>query len=333
MGKKGGLVVISVALALGFLSYTAYQFNRKGGLFDPAPELNLDYRGNGKLAVVTGANTGLGKEVAKGLYKVGFKVVMACRSDTKCKKAKREIEKEVGPNDGTLLVEVVDLSSFTSVQSFAFRLIREYSKVNVLIQNAGLWSDCRPTEDGVGRSAQVNHYSNFLLQELLLNADHVEKDGRIIIVSSALAWKARDFRNDPSGLDCSWDTSTAMWGVYGTSKLMNIINARSLAKRVASKGILVNAVHPGVIQTELHRNDSGAVYAAVRTILYSLAGLTPWEGAQPMLHLATATSPSSLFTGQYVAGALPRDPPALALDEELEAFLWNHSLETVQIYL
>ena len=148
-----------------------------------------------------------------------------------------------------------------------------------------------------------------------------------MIVSSALAQHSIDFRSDPFLLNCSIDPSSFGFKIYGTTKLMNVLTARSLAEKLKDRGVIVNAVHPGIIKTDLHSGDNDTISNTIRGIMYTLIGIEPWQGAQPMLHLATSPD-AAVFSGEYVHGILPRPIPSpLGYDRELQEFLWKKSLE------
>lgn len=153
------------------------------GVFPPGyqlPEVDL----SGKVAIVTGANTGIGKETARGLSARGATVILACRNIQKGKAAIKEIGGQ------TLRVKECDLASFASVREFCRQINREEKKVDILINNAGMVTMKREmTEDGQEMQFQCNHLGHFLLTNLLLEKLKAAKDGaRIINVSSVAHW-------------------------------------------------------------------------------------------------------------------------------------------------
>lgn len=350
--NKALLVGLLIVAAAVLLSVCGKRWNARGGLFDPVPTVWLCEPGSpdcpsaqGKVALVVGGNTGIGYEMARGLYRAGYTVVLGCRSLETGREAREQLlrEEEQNPENakrGGSIERVfarLDLSDFSTVIAFASALSGRYNRLDVLVLNAGVWFVSNLTKQGISTSAQVNHYGGFLLSNLLLPAmlAHAssESPSRIAIVSSLLASHGRNFRSDPYLLDSQWAESGGM-AMYGTTKLMNILSARAFAKHLDEKApgkFRVNAVHPGVIKTNLHRdgNDPSPwiVAEVLRPLLYALIGISPWQGAQSTLYVVT--DPAALqYQGEFMHGTLPRIPPnPLALDDELSNFLWEHSLK------
>ncbi|XP_060031742.1 retinol dehydrogenase 13 isoform X2 [Erinaceus europaeus] len=203
----------------------------------------------GKTVIVTGANTGIGKQTALELARRGATVILACRDLDKCEEAARFIRGE------TLNTRVrarrLDLASLRSVREFAAGVIAEEQQVHVLVNNAAVmrcphWT----TEDGFEMQLGVNHLGHFLLTNLLLDKLKASAPARVINLSSLahvaghmdfqdLNWEKRDY-----------DTKAA----YCQSKLALVLFTRELARRLQGTGVTVNALHPGVARTELGRH-------------------------------------------------------------------------------
>lgn len=186
----------------------------------------------GKTVIITGANTGLGKEVAMELGKREARVILACRSLEKGKQAAREICSKV--KDAILVVKHLDLSSLVSVRQFADEILREEKRLDVLINNAGVFMDppMIKTQDGFEIHFGVNHLGHFLLTKLLLGLLEKSSPSRVVVVSSTLAKRARiDFDNiyAEKGYPGRQDH---MKGPYAQSKLANLLFAHELSKRL-----------------------------------------------------------------------------------------------------
>jgi len=203
-----------------------------------------------RIAVVTGANIGLGYETTIGLAKKGAKVIMACRNLQKAEIAKRKIEKKVP--DADLEIMILDLSSLQSVQDFAKTYSEKYKHLDLLIENAGIMiPPFGKTEDGFESQFGVNYLSHFLLANLLLPLLIQTKESRIVTLSS-LAHEngVIDFENINSA------HSYSRMGAYRQSKLACLLFAYELQRRLEKAGSSVIAVsaHPGVSNTNLGQN-------------------------------------------------------------------------------
>ena len=201
----------------------------------------------GKTVIITGSNTGIGKETAVDLAKRNARVILACRSVQKGEEAAVEVRKRSG-SDNILFIQL-DLASLASVRRFATRILEEEPRVDILINNAGVMAcPYSKTEDGFEMQFGVNHLGHFLLTNLLLERIKESPSARIVNVSS-LGYLFGKVRFDDLGAELSY----SRWGAYYQSKLANILFTRSLAKRLEGVNITVNAVHPGSIDTELTR--------------------------------------------------------------------------------
>ena len=205
----------------------------------------------GKTVIITGANTGIGKETAIDMAKRQARVIMACRSVERGEKAAKEVRKA----SGSIKVEFrqLDLASLASVRRFCEHVLKEESHIDILINNAGIMS-CPywKTEDGFEMQFGVNHLGHFLLTNLLLDRLKKAPAARIVNVSS-LAYKRTNGINFD---DINSEQSYIPRAAYSQSKLANILFTRSLAKRLEGTRVTANSLHPGVICTELGRHMS-----------------------------------------------------------------------------
>ncbi|MFZ6051347.1 oxidoreductase [Halocola ammonii] len=204
----------------------------------------------GKIAVVTGANTGLGFEATKALAEKGAKVIMACRNMDKAKAAQRELLLE---NQGLLLEPMeLDLADFESVRGFAKNFSSKYDSLDLLINNAGvMMPPFTKTKDGFELQFQANYLSHFLLTSLLLkNLENAENARVISLASLAHMWG--DIQFDDYNFEKKYDKQKS----YGQSKLACLMFAYEFQRRLQRKGssVISLAAHPGVSDTELARH-------------------------------------------------------------------------------
>lgn len=268
---------------------------------------------NGKIVVVTGGNTGIGKATVEGLAKAGATVVIACRDVGKGQAAADEIAAKTGSK--VLSVMALDLASLASVRAFAAAFAAKFPRLDVLVENAGVSTGKRQvTADGLEMDFGVNHVGHFLLTELLLPLLEASAPSRIVVVSSSVHTGAKLDFDDLQG-EKSWST----FGAYGRSKLANMLFVHALAKRLAGKNVVVNALHPGVISTELARDFPAPMRLFARWFFKS-----PEQGARTSLHLATSPEGGTV-SGKYFIDAKVAKPSASAVDDALAERLWTET--------
>ena len=291
----------------------------------------------GKVAVVTGANSGLGLETARALATDGATVIMACRSVEKAKAAKEAIERE--PLSGSLEVVELDLASLESVRRGADQILQRHPILDLLINNAGVMAiPLRRTVEGFEMQFGTNHLGHFALTGHLLDALTAAKDGaRVVSVSSFAHWGG-GIRLD----DINWERRYFRWPAYSQSKLANILFARELHRRVEEAGlsILSSACHPGASATNLQFVASELDGSKVMRKLWGFVNRftqSAADGARPQLF--AATSPDALPNGYYgpdgfgeISGdAAPARLSKRAKDAELARNLWELSEELTSV--
>jgi len=204
----------------------------------------------GKIAIVTGANSGLGKEITIGLAKKEIKVIMACRNQSKAEAAKAEVLSQV--NNADIEIMLLDLNSLESVRNFAVAFGEKYDRLDLLIENAGIMiPPFSKTEDGFESQMGVNYFSHFLLANLLYPLLNKTEGARIATTSSLAHERGRiNFDN------LNAEKSYSKMGAYGQSKLACLLFAYELKRRLEKAGSNVIAVssHPGVSKTNLFTN-------------------------------------------------------------------------------
>ena len=202
---------------------------------------------DGKTVIITGANTGIGKETAIDLAKRGARVVIACRDEQRALTALRDIKTESRSND--VYFKKLDLASLSSVRRFASEILQEEERIDVLINNAGvMFTPYWLTEEGFEMQFGVNHLGHFLLTLLLLQRIKDTPNSRIVVVSSHAHYPGYlDFN------DMMWKKRYQAQLAYCRSKLANVMFASELSRRLAGTGTTVYSLHPGSIKTELLR--------------------------------------------------------------------------------
>lgn len=267
--------------------------------------------GHVKVAIVTGANTGIGKETARGLAEQKMKVVIAVRDVEKGEAARADIVETTGNAD--VIVLPLDLASRSSIEEFG-RLFRErFDRLDILVNNAGVWTRNRAvSKEGFETTFGVNHLGTFLLTHELLPLLRASAPARIVVVSSDLHYRGKMVWDDLQFEKRSFGGVTA----YNQSKLANVLFTKALARRLAGTGITVNALHPGVVATELTRELPGVLRS-----LWNFFLLTPKQGAATTLHVALSEE-GGKFTGEYFDKSRRKTAAPAARDEVAQERLW-----------
>ncbi|GFG35420.1 hypothetical protein Cfor_07746 [Coptotermes formosanus] len=265
---------------------------------------------DGKTAIVTGSNTGIGKFTVLDFINRGARVIMACRSVEKAEAAAKEIReatKDV-PGAGTVHVVKLDLGSLTSVRQCAKELLQNESRINLLVNNAGIMACPQSkTEDGFETQFGVNHLGHFLFTCLLLPRIIRSAPARIVNVSSRLH------------------------ETYRQSKLANVLFSSELGKRLQGTGVTTYALHPGVVRTELTRNFNASYFRGAHSMWQGVATLflkTPEEGAQTTIYCSVDEKLADK-TGLYYSDCKEKTPSRKARDAEAAKKLWDLSAKLV----
>ena len=240
--------------------------------------LNVDL--SGRVAVVTGANTGIGREVASGLARLGATVVMACRSAERGQVARDALAAETG--NPRIELMTVDLSSQASIRRFAQAFGERYDRLHALVNNAGLWAGDRElSADGIEMTWATNVLGYYLMIVTLLDRLRAGAPARVVNVASDLA---RDLDlGDVQFERRAFGGMTA----YAQSKQANRMLTWALAKRLQGTGVTANAVHPGFVHTELFRHQGGLVGGTVSQGA-RFFGRKPEKGAETVTWAAAA---------------------------------------------
>jgi NAD(P)-dependent dehydrogenase (short-subunit alcohol dehydrogenase family) len=269
-----------------------------------------------KTVIITGANSGIGRETTRALAQQGASIVMACRNLAKSMPVCETIKQETGnPN---LRVMHLDLASQASIRDFARQFNAGYERLDVLINNAGTFCLAREeTEDGFEKTIGTNYLGPFLLTHLLLPALKRAPEARIVNVSSEAA-----FHGQLDLDDLHMTRKYHSFRAYAASKLALVLFTRELAERLQGTGITANALHPGHVATDIWPSD--------RWIWKLFAKVQRWftisaeAGAQTSIYLATAGEVRGV-SGQFYTNKRPQDLPANCRDADLQEALWHVS--------
>lgn len=274
-----------------------------------------------RTAVVTGANTGIGLVTARELAREGFRVVLACRSESKTRPVIDEIIAETG-NDAVEYLHL-DLADLTSVRAAADDLLARGEPVHVLVANAGLAGKRGETAQGFELAFGTNHLGHFLfvtdLLPLLEAAGEPGEPARIVMVASDSHFQAKGIPFD--ALEQSTRGATGL-REYAVSKLANVLFAQELSRRLDPEVVWACAVHPGVIASDVWRN----VPWPIRPIMTRFMRSTD-QGATTSITCATSADVLTSGVG-YWSENKPKDPNPVATPE-LAAELWSLSDEWV----
>nr|XP_019940168.1 PREDICTED: retinol dehydrogenase 14-like [Paralichthys olivaceus] len=276
---------------------------------------------SGKTVVVTGANSGIGKATAAAVVKLQGRVIMACRDLSSAEQAAREIREQTGADAAQLVLKQLDLASLTSVHTFCQDLLKEEPRLDVLINNAGVYQcPYTRTEDGFEMQFGVNHLGHFLLTHLLLDLLKRSAPSRIVVVSSKL-YKHGHINFDDLNSEHNYDKAFA----YSRSKLANLLFTCELAHRLEGSGVTVNALTPGIVRTNLGRHVRVPALAQPMFNLLSW-GLfkSPEEGARTSVFLACSPDVDSV-QGKCFADCRPQVLLDKATDREVASKLWDIS--------
>ncbi|CAL8285559.1 unnamed protein product [Lota lota] len=275
----------------------------------------------GKTVIVTGANSGIGKATTVDILKQRGRVIMACRDMERAEDAAHEILSVTNAHARQLVVKPLDLASLKSVHAFCQGIIEEEPRVDVLINNAGIYQcPYSKTDDGFEMQFGVNHLGHFLLTNLLLDLLKRSAPSRVVVVSSKL-YKHAHIKFEDLNSEQHYDKAFA----YGQSKLANLLFSSELARRLQGTGVTANSLTPGIVRTNLGRHVH---IPSMAKPLFSLVsrGLfkSPEEGARTSVYLACSPDVEG-FQGKCFANCHPQVLLPKATDMDVAGKLWDIS--------
>lgn len=274
----------------------------------------------GKVAVVTGASSGIGREMARGLAERGARVLAISRGDG----AGARVVEELRTATGNEAVEFVpaDLSSMAQVRDVAERVRGREDRIDLLLNNAGAYFARRQTTvDGYEITFALNHLAPFLLTHLLLEP-LLAADGARVVTTASEASRAARFRLDDPMLERGYSG----WAAYGQSKLANLAFTTALARRLQGAPVTANAFHPGFVDSGFGQGST--LMNRMVSLAARLFARTPEKGAETGLFLAVSPEVADV-SGAYYADRKPITPKAPARDTATTERLWEISEQLV----
>ncbi len=281
----------------------------------------------GKTCLITGGSDGIGYVAARELARLGAQVVIMGRDAAKTGAAVKRIAAETGNPGVTGLL--ADLSSQREVRRVAAEALELLPRLDVLLNNAGaIFLSNRRSADGLELTFALNHLGYFLLTGLLLERLRQSAPARIINVSSSSHGSPGKFRLEDlpkPGAGASplrFVTRGRGYRAYGRSKLCNILFTYELARRVEGANVTVNALHPGLVRTNIARNNG--LLGRVVNAFIGVRGVDAGRGAETLVYLASSPEVAGV-TGKYFVDCRATPSSALSYDPELAANLWELS--------
>ncbi|CRK88329.1 CLUMA_CG002108, isoform A [Clunio marinus] len=273
----------------------------------------------GKIVIITGANAGIGKATALDLAKRGGKIYMACRNQNKGIEAVNEVKAASG-NDNVFFLQL-DLASLESIREFSKKFHEIETRLDILINNAGVLSPLERTKEKFELNMGVNHLGHFLLTNLLLDLLKQSAPSRIVVVASQLhkigAIDKENFNSEKS--------FAGSWKAYANSKLANILFTRELSKRLEGTGVTINALCPGAVDTDATKYLN-PIMRFLMTPLKKLFYKSPENGAQTSIMLAVEPELEKV-SGKYYETCQESTSSEKSKDDEMAAWLWELSDE------
>ena len=274
---------------------------------------------NNKLAIVTGANSGMGMATVEALSDEGAKVIMLCRSEKRGMEAFRKLTEK---KERQIELMLCDLGDLSSIRTFVSQVKEKYKRLDILVNNAGFISlDRQETKEGFERQFGINHIGHFLLTTELL--DLMGEGSRIVVVASG-AHKAGKIHFDDIDLTHGYNVVKA----YSQSKLANVLFTKELSKRLKDRGITVNCCHPGAVATNMGV-DRETGFGKTITGLLRPFFQTPAEGARTAIFLATDDSVKDI-TGEYFYRCRTAKSSKRSMDPELARKLYEFSEKLIK---
>lgn len=268
-----------------------------------------------RVAIVTGANRGIGRAIAEGMARADFRTVLVCRRREDGERAMEEIASRTGNH--SLEVVVADFSRLAEVRRAASEIMARHPVIRVLVNNAALARKQREESvDGIELTLAVNHVAAFELTRLLLPALKRGAPSRVVTVSSAAQRQKQIVMDDLQNVRRRYGGVR----VYGETKLMNVLFTRELARRLSGTGVTATCCHPGVIGTDGLLNY---LPAPLRPLVSVFSG-TPERGADTPVWLATSPEVEGATGGYYIKRRLS-PPNRVANDADLARRFWDAS--------
>lgn len=279
----------------------------------------------GKTVIITGSNSGIGKETAKELASRGARVILACRNVQLAAKAAEQIRSFT--SKGELVVRELDLSSFDSIHRFVSDFLSSEKRLDVLINNAGIFRcPFMTTKEGFEMQFGVNHLGHFLLTNLLLDRLKESAPSKVVVVASALYKNGKiDFDN------LNGEKKYSKEDAYNNSKLANVLFTRHLAKKLHGTNVDVAALCPGLVWTNAGRHmDTPWWKLVLMSPLAAIFVKTPNQGCQTVVQCAVVEAVEG-HSGSLFVDCKKAEYAPVALDDDLAEQLWEVSEQLVKL--
>jgi NAD(P)-dependent dehydrogenase (short-subunit alcohol dehydrogenase family) len=277
----------------------------------------------GKVCIVTGSNSGIGKETALALAKMDALVIMVVRNRERGEKTKAEIVGQSGSKSVDIMI--CDLASMESIRHFAREFKERYRRLDVLINNAGAVFNRREvTNEGFERTLAVNYLGPFLLTHELTSLLKSSAPSKVINLSSGLH-KSGKINFDDLQSEKKYDGMK----VYASAKLMVIMFTYELARRLEGTGVSVNVVQPGFAATNLGRN-TGSLRSAIMFKMVRPMQISAKKGAETSVYLASSHEVKNV-AGKCFTKMHETATALLSYDQKLQEQLWNKTIELLDL--
>jgi NAD(P)-dependent dehydrogenase (short-subunit alcohol dehydrogenase family) len=274
---------------------------------------------HGKVCIVTGSNSGIGRETALALAEMGSTVVMVVRNLERGQTAREHILQEV--KEAHIELMQCDVASRSSIEKFASEFKSRFDSLHVLVNNAGaVFSKRQVTGEGIERTLALNYLGPFLLTRELLPFLKSSAPSRVINLCSGL-YKSGEVVLD----DLQSENKYSSQKVYRNSKLLLLMHTYSLAKKLEGSGVTVNAVLPGFVATNLGKNSGSRMQALMFGMMKHFQ-LSPKEGAETSVYAASSTEVEGL-SGKCFSKKQVMSTTDTSNDETLQMQLWAKTLE------
>lgn len=272
------------------------------------------------ISLITGATEGVGKATATELARKGFTVILAARNAAKAEMVIKEIAASTGNSNLDYIIG--DLASLTQIRQLSETFKQRYPRLDVLINNAGIYAASRVmTEDGYESTFQVNYLSQFHLTHLLLDELKKSHQGRIINLSSTVYRVAKFDEHNLQG-----ERRFSPFSAYSASKLLMLLYTIELANRLKGTRVTANAVHPGVVRTQMMFDAPGAFRAVTYASLPFSISLE--KGAATSVYLASSPEVQNV-SGKYFTSSKMRDVKSRFNSQHNRNILWDLSMKSL----
>jgi retinol dehydrogenase-12 len=276
---------------------------------------------NGKVVLITGSSSGIGLETAKKIAEQGAEVILVARNEDKLKEAIATIKTATG-ND-KLKYYTADFSSQKSIRALAERIKKDYTKLDVLLNNAGgVFPNFQLSEDGLEMTIATNHFAYFLLTNLLLDLLKKADSARIVNVASDSHYRGKiDYESFKK------DKGYFILKAYEQSKLANVLFTAELVERLKGTRITANSLHPGsMVRTGIGNKDMPGYVKVFWKLASLIGGMSIENGAKTSVYLASSSAVNGV-TGKYFNKCKVQEESARAKDKQLAQELWRVSEE------